>query len=79
MDIEIKNFGDNKQCCSIDELKSSLMDYKGKCVSIVSKSDRGIVKIYFVDVNKDGSIFNSYRPNVGAPFDFNQLNDPVPD
>lgn len=57
----VKNFGNNVQCASAEELKTALVrDYAGKSVSIAYPGKSGMSRTLFVDVANDGVVTSSY-------------------
>lgn len=56
----IKDFGNNTECDSVEKLTRSLSKYIGKHVSIVKKLPSEINKTFFVFVNDDKSLTNTY-------------------
>jgi len=56
--ITIRNFGNDKQCQSVDDVLVYIQAYKGKCVSIHDTRPGG--KILFVDVLDSGQVRHTY-------------------
>jgi hypothetical protein len=56
----IKNFGKDSEHNSIDSLIKSLSNHVNKHISIIKKLPSGINKTFFVFVNNDKSLINSY-------------------
>lgn len=55
--VLIRNFGNDTNCQSVEELKEALTNkYAGLSVSVVTSSGIG-----FVDVQKDGTLIDSYK------------------
>lgn len=59
--IRIRNFGNDKMCADVSELMSSILEYRGKSVSIDDTRPGG--KLIFVDVSETGEVRNSYGAN----------------
>ncbi|MEM6187689.1 MULTISPECIES: hypothetical protein [Shewanella] len=59
--VVIKNFGNDTQCLSVDELTRALsQNYRNKHVSIMWSLPSGITSTVYVSVEADGEISDSY-------------------
>ncbi|HYD60523.1 MAG TPA: hypothetical protein VEC35_09225 [Noviherbaspirillum sp.] len=58
--FKIRNFGNDKECDTIEELEQSLQAYRGKSVSILVRPPQRLVYTVFVDVSASGELSESY-------------------
>jgi hypothetical protein len=56
--FRIKNFGNDKDCTSIESLICYIQNYRGKSVTIQDLRPNG--QCHFVDVTNSGEMYSSY-------------------
>tara|TARA_Y100000588_G_C13481676_1_gene597067 strand:+ start:271 stop:513 length:243 start_codon:yes stop_codon:yes gene_type:complete len=69
--IQIKNFGNDRFCASLEELKSVLSnEFRDQHVSVIYRSRKtGLLKTLFVSVEQSGVIRESYSQQAEVNFD----------
>jgi nucleoside-diphosphate-sugar epimerase len=58
--FKINNFGNDRECNTVDEVAEAIKNYRGKSISILYQPDRGLARTLFVDVSPAGVLTESY-------------------